>query len=57
MWCTAAGMIRRPTVAEPVCCQSPIAYLTDILTRLPTHRVTDVATLLSHLWQPTVTVG
>jgi transposase len=36
----------------------PHAYLKDILiTRLPTHRASDIAALLPHRWQPTVTVG
>ena len=32
------------------------AYLKDILTRLPTHRASDIAALLPHRWQPTVIV-
>ncbi|MEX3639944.1 transposase, partial [Paraburkholderia sp. BR14427] len=35
----------------------PHAYLKDVLTRLPTHRASDVATLLPHRWQPTVAVA
>jgi hypothetical protein len=35
----------------------PHAYLKDILTRLPTHRASDIAALLPHRWQPTVTLG
>jgi transposase len=34
----------------------PYAYLKDILTRLPTHKANDIASLLPHRWQPTVTV-
>jgi transposase len=34
----------------------PHAYLKDILTRLPTHRASDVETLLPHRWQPTAIV-
>lgn len=32
----------------------PYAYLKDILTRLPTHRASDIAALLPHRWQPTM---
>jgi hypothetical protein len=35
----------------------PRAYLKDILTLLPTHRASEVATLLPHRWQPTAIVG
>jgi transposase len=35
----------------------PHAYLKDVLTRLPTHRASDIATLLPHRWQPTVALG
>jgi hypothetical protein len=35
----------------------PHAYLKDVLTRLPTHRASDIATLLPHRWQRTLTVG
>lgn len=31
----------------------PLAYLKDVLTRLPTHRATDIAQLLPHRWTPT----
>jgi hypothetical protein len=31
----------------------PLAYLKDVLTRLPTHRAADVAQLLPHRWTPT----
>jgi len=34
----------------------PHAYLKDILTRLPTHKASDISALLPHRWQPTVTV-
>lgn len=34
----------------------PYAYLKDILTRLPTHKANDIASLLPHRWQPTVLV-
>lgn len=30
----------------------PYAYLKDVLTRLPTHRVTDISLLLPHCWTP-----
>lgn len=30
----------------------PYAYLKDVLTRLPTHRASDIAELLPHRWQP-----
>ena len=30
----------------------PYAYLKDILTRLPTHKASDIAALLPHHWQP-----
>lgn len=33
----------------------PYAYLKDVLTRLPTHRVADIAQLLPHRWQPAAT--
>ncbi|WP_423392062.1 IS66 family transposase [Burkholderia sp. LMG 21824] len=32
----------------------PLAYLKDVLTRLPTHRAADIAQLLPHRWTPTV---
>ncbi|WP_143325934.1 transposase domain-containing protein, partial [Paraburkholderia ribeironis] len=35
----------------------PHAYLKDILTRLPTHRASDIEALLPYRWQPTVTIG
>jgi transposase len=35
----------------------PHAYLKDVLTRLPTHRASDIATLLPHRWQPTFALG
>jgi hypothetical protein len=35
----------------------PHAYLKDILARLPTHRASEVATLLPHRWLPTAIVG
>jgi len=35
----------------------PHAYLKDILTRLPTHKASDISALLPHRWQPTVIVG
>lgn len=31
----------------------PYAYLKDVLTRLPTHKASDIAELLPHRWQPT----
>ncbi len=31
----------------------PYAYLTDILTRLPTHKMKDIEELLPHRWNPT----
>lgn len=31
----------------------PLAYLIDVLTRLPTHRADDIAALLPHRWAPT----
>ncbi|MEZ0604298.1 IS66 family insertion sequence element accessory protein TnpB [Paraburkholderia sp. IW21] len=31
----------------------PLAYLKDVLTRLPTHRAADIAQLLPHRWTPT----
>jgi hypothetical protein len=34
----------------------PHAYLKDILTRLPTHRASDISALLPHRWQPTAIV-
>jgi transposase len=34
----------------------PHAYLKDILTRLPTHRASDIAALLPHRWQPAVAI-
>lgn len=30
----------------------PYAYLKDVLTRLPTHRATDISLLLPHRWTP-----
>jgi transposase len=30
----------------------PYAYLKDVLTRLPTHRATDISLLLPHCWTP-----
>jgi transposase len=36
--------------------RDPHAYLDDILTRLPTHRASDIAALLPHCWQPKRTV-
>ncbi|SAL58452.1 transposase [Caballeronia turbans] len=30
----------------------PLAYLKDVLTRLPTHRASDIAQLLPHRWTP-----
>jgi transposase len=30
------------------------AYLKDILTRVPTHKASDIEALLPHRWQPTV---
>ena len=35
----------------------PHAYLKDILTRLPTHRASDIAALLPHRWHPPATIG
>lgn len=32
----------------------PLAYLTDVLTRLPTHRAAEIDQLLPHRWQPDV---
>ena len=31
----------------------PYAYLKDVLTRLPTHRASDIDALLPHRWAPT----
>jgi len=30
----------------------PFAYLKDVLTRLPTHRASDIGALLPHRWSP-----
>ncbi|ACB69019.1 transposase IS66 family (plasmid) [Burkholderia ambifaria MC40-6] len=30
----------------------PLAYLKDVLTRLPTHKASDIDALLPHHWQP-----
>lgn len=30
----------------------PLAYLKDVLTRLPTHKASDIDALLPHRWQP-----
>ena len=30
----------------------PYAYLSDVLKRLPTHKVTQIEELLPHQWQP-----
>jgi len=30
----------------------PLAYLKDVLTRLPTHRDSDIEQLLPHCWAP-----
>ncbi len=30
----------------------PLAYLKDVLTRLPTHKANDIDALLPHRWQP-----
>ena len=30
----------------------PYAYLSDVLKRLPTHKVTQIEELLPHRWQP-----
>ncbi|MCA8095436.1 transposase domain-containing protein, partial [Burkholderia anthina] len=30
----------------------PLAYLKDVLVRLPTHKANDIDALLPHLWQP-----
>ncbi|EUC12499.1 transposase IS66 family [Burkholderia sp. BT03] len=30
----------------------PLAYLKDVLTRLPTHRASDIEQLLPHCWAP-----
>ncbi|AET94939.1 transposase IS66 (plasmid) [Burkholderia sp. YI23] len=35
----------------------PHAYLKDILTRLPTHKACDIASLLPHNWQPLTSVA
>jgi transposase len=35
----------------------PHAYLKDVLTRLPTHRASDIETLLPHRWQSTAAIG
>jgi len=32
----------------------PLAYLKDVLTRLPTHRAADIDQLLPHRWRPDV---
>ena len=31
----------------------PYAYLSDVLKRLPTHKVTQIEELLPHCWKPT----
>uniref|UniRef100_G3A1U3 Transposase n=1 Tax=Ralstonia syzygii R24 TaxID=907261 RepID=G3A1U3_9RALS len=33
----------------------PYAYLKDVLTRLPTHKASDIAELLPHRWNPSAT--
>ncbi|MDR3097395.1 MAG: transposase domain-containing protein, partial [Paraburkholderia sp.] len=33
----------------------PHAYLKDVLTRLPTHRNSNIASLLPHRWKPLTT--
>ena len=33
----------------------PYAYLKDVLTRLPTHKASDIGALLPHRWQPAST--
>ncbi|WP_150777723.1 transposase domain-containing protein, partial [Pandoraea sputorum] len=33
----------------------PYAYLKDILTRLPTHKASDIGQLLPHHWKPATT--
>ena len=35
----------------------PHAYLKDILTRLPTHKASDISALLPHRWRPPVIVN
>lgn len=30
----------------------PYTYLTDVLTRLPTHKMKDIEELLPHKWKP-----
>ena len=35
----------------------PHAYLNDVLTRLPTHRATEIALLLPHRWRPGVAMA
>jgi len=30
----------------------PLAHLKDVLTRLPTHKVSDIGALLPHRWRP-----
>ena len=35
----------------------PHTYLKDILTRLPTHKASDISALLPHRWRPPVTVS
>ena len=32
----------------------PLAYLTDVLTRLPTHPMSRIGELLPHRWEPAV---
>ena len=35
----------------------PYAYIKNILSRLPTHKNSQIAELLPHRWQPTLTVA
>ncbi|WP_265596515.1 transposase domain-containing protein [Acinetobacter baumannii] len=34
------------------CLLDPYAYLSDVLKRLPTHKVTQIEELLPHCWKP-----
>uniref|UniRef100_UPI002ABD779B transposase domain-containing protein n=1 Tax=Burkholderia sp. BCC1977 TaxID=2817440 RepID=UPI002ABD779B len=35
----------------------PLAYLKDVLTRLPTHKANDIDELLPHRWRPLSTTA
>jgi hypothetical protein len=35
----------------------PYAYIKDVLSRLPTHKNSQIAALLPHRWQPILTVA